>query len=308
MVTDEMVEKAINAALKADIIPADDPKHSGVRVNEYLFYTPAEAVELGVHLTQTTEDGKPRWHGFTDIMGDEHDDTNRAILRPVIRAALEAALSAAEPVEQDENPMRFFADNVDKWGALEWFNRLVDACEDHDRKLTKAFRCEDPDEKDMLSLPADTSRMIMSSSAFRLAREHRDEIRNALAPQPAPSVAVKAIEAVWKYSLVIESSVRRGDGPDQYKGVTEALRLVKEARSALSAQVQDVAEGWHVASNSGSVLIYCLKQDGWRKGEPVMVNDIMIRVENANRSSNDLQPIVDAIRRVLPAAPAKQEG
>ena len=79
-------------------------------------------------------------------------------------------------------------------------------------------------------------------------------------------------------------------------------------RFALSAQVQDVAEGWHVASNSGSVLIYCLKQDGWRKGEPVMVNDIMIRVENANRSSNELQPIVDAIMRALPAAPVKQEG
>lgn len=98
MVTDEMVEKAVSAALRADIIPADDPKYEGVRINEYLSYTPAEAVELGVHLTQTTEDGKPRWHGFTDIMGDEYDDTNRAILRPVIRAALEAALSAAEPV------------------------------------------------------------------------------------------------------------------------------------------------------------------------------------------------------------------
>ena len=102
MVTDEMVEKAVSAALRADIIPADDPKYEGVRINEYLSYTPAEAVELGVHLTQTTEDGKPRWHGFTDIMGDEYDDTNRAILRPVIRAALEAALSAAEPVESAE--------------------------------------------------------------------------------------------------------------------------------------------------------------------------------------------------------------
>ncbi|MCZ7501980.1 hypothetical protein [Agrobacterium sp. ST15.13.015] len=84
--------------------------------------------------------------------------------------------------------------------------------------------------------------------------------------------------------------------------------LYAAATPALSAQVQDVAEGWHVASNSSSVLIYSLKQDGWRKGEPVMVNDIMIRVENANRSSNELQPIVDAIMRALPAAPAKQEG
>lgn len=45
----------------------------------------------------------------------------------------------------------------------------------------------------------------------------------------------EALEAVWKYSLVIESSVRRGDGPEQYAGVVEALRLIKEARAALAA-------------------------------------------------------------------------
>ncbi|MGC4393757.1 hypothetical protein [Agrobacterium sp. M50-1] len=99
---------------------------------------------------------------------------------------IEAALSAAEPsvaVKADESPMRFFSSNVDNWGALEWFNRLVDACEDHDRKRTEAFRCADPDEKDMLSLSADTSKMIMSSSAFHLAREHKSEILSALTAQ-----------------------------------------------------------------------------------------------------------------------------
>lgn len=45
----------------------------------------------------------------------------------------------------------------------------------------------------------------------------------------------EALEAVWKYSLVIESSVRRGDGPEQYAGVVEALRLIKEARADLDA-------------------------------------------------------------------------
>ncbi|NSZ06484.1 hypothetical protein G6M14_08940 [Agrobacterium tumefaciens] len=93
------------------------------------------------------------------------------------------AVSAAELVDQDENPMRFFAHNVDNWGALEWFNRMVDACEDHDRKRVQAFRCVDQDEKDMLSLSADTSKMIMSSSAFHLAREHKDDIRSALSAQ-----------------------------------------------------------------------------------------------------------------------------
>ena len=94
-----------------------------------------------------------------------------------------AALSATEPVEKDENPMRFFANNVDKWGALEWFNRMVDACEDHDRKRVQEFRCTDADQKDDLSMAASTSAMIMASSAFHLAREHKDEIRSALSAQ-----------------------------------------------------------------------------------------------------------------------------
>lgn len=53
-------------------------------------------------------------------------------------------------------------------------------------------------------------------------------------PTPTPDLLKAAVEAVWKYSLVIESSVRRGDGPDQYAGVVEALQLVKDARAALS--------------------------------------------------------------------------
>ena len=53
-------------------------------------------------------------------------------------------------------------------------------------------------------------------------------------PEAHLPVVLEAIEVVWKYSLVIESSVRRGDGPEQYAGVTEALRLIKEARAALA--------------------------------------------------------------------------
>jgi hypothetical protein len=42
------------------------------------------------------------------------------------------------------------------------------------------------------------------------------------------------IEEVWKNGLVIESAVRRGDGPDQYRGVVKALQMVKEARAAIA--------------------------------------------------------------------------
>lgn len=43
----------------------------------------------------------------------------------------------------------------------------------------------------------------------------------------------EAIDAVWKCSLIIESSVRRGDGPMQYAEVLYALELVKEVRATM---------------------------------------------------------------------------
>jgi hypothetical protein len=54
-------------------------------------------------------------------------------------------------------------------------------------------------------------------------------------PSTIPNVVASAIEAVWRCSLVIESSVRRGDGPSQYAEVAEALKLIKQARAALSS-------------------------------------------------------------------------
>jgi hypothetical protein len=50
----------------------------------------------------------------------------------------------------------------------------------------------------------------------------------------AAKMATDAVDAVWKSSLVIESSVRRGDGPTQYAEVVAALKLVREAREAVS--------------------------------------------------------------------------
>ncbi len=99
----------------------------------------------------------------------------------------------------------------------------------------------------------------------------------------APAVAVKAIEAVWKYSLVIESSVRRGDGPDQYAGVTEALRLVKEARSALSAQVQDVA-GWWLAPDDATeeMIAAALKVDWSNENEAAAAHNIWHAMRSAS--------------------------
>lgn len=56
-----------------------------------------------------------------------------------------------------------------------------------------------------------------------------------------------------------------------------------------------VKQELHIHKGDGSILLYTLKQDGWRKGEPVMVNDFTIRIENANGSVNDLTKIADMI-------------
>ena len=142
--------------------------------------------------------------------------------------AIVAALSAAEPIEPDENPMRFFADNVDKWGELEWFNRMVDACEEHDRKRIQAFRCEDLDEKDMLSLSADTSKMIMSSSAFQLARNHKDEIRSALSAQVQDVAGDEEWQTVPKHPTgkMIDAVVSMVDGDAPHPFILNLYRAM----------------------------------------------------------------------------------
>lgn len=53
------------------------------------------------------------------------------------------------------------------------------------------------------------------------------------------------------------------------------------------------------ADGQDNVLLYSLKQDGWRKGQPIMVNDLMIRIENVNGSTNDLGIVADRITKAL---------
>lgn len=62
---------------------------------------------------------------------------------------------------------------------------------------------------------------------------------------------------------------------------------------------------WHRYENPWSILLYTLKQDGWRKGEPVMVNDLMIRIENAPGSNHDLGLIADKLLAALTPASAE---
>lgn len=205
-------------------------------------------------------------------------------------AGFEPALSAVEPVEQDENPMRFFADNVDKWGALEWFNRMVDACEDHDRKRTQAFRCADADEKDMLSLSADTSKMIMSSSAFRLAREHADDIRSALSAQ-VQDVAVERTEICDRCqgNGEIVTDWERYRHPHENDVGDEAVSECPDCDGIGKVSAKDVET-----------------PEGWRLVPKVPTDEMLCAVDHDDCATPDAAE--RAYRAMLAAAPAKQEG
>ncbi|MDP9837565.1 hypothetical protein J2T09_002317 [Neorhizobium huautlense] len=86
-----------------------------------------------------------------------------------------------------------------------------------------------------------TETLAGSAALTAIAAKIREK---AASPSPetntsAPDALLKeAIDAVWRCSLIIESSVRRGDGPMQYAEVQYALELVKEVRAALNAEGQ----------------------------------------------------------------------
>lgn len=63
---------------------------------------------------------------------------------------------------------------------------------------------------------------------------------------------------------------------------------------------------WHRADSAGQVLLYTLRQDGWRKGEPIMVNDIEVRIQASNGAVVDLEAVVDAVWFGLQAAQQEQ--
>ncbi len=85
------------------------------------------------------------------------------------------------------------------------------------------------------------------------------------------------------------------------------LRLCAALTAALAVQTRQGVEvkDWHRSDNAyGGVMLYSLREDGWRKGEPVMVNDVTIRVERAPGSETDIEPIVQRIRSALVDVPA----
>lgn len=64
---------------------------------------------------------------------------------------------------------------------------------------------------------------------------------------------------------------------------------------------------WHRADRpgAGSVMLYTLREEGRRRGEPVMINDVMINVDRGTGASTDIEPIVQRIRSALVDVPVE---
>ena len=101
------------------------------------------------------------------------------------------------------------------------------------------------------------------------------------------------------------------------QGTTERHRFLdrcaamEDAAAMLRAckgQVRVKPTTWRVDESKYGTLIYSLKQDAWRKGEPVMVNDVTIRIENANGSTHDLKLVAARILAALEPAPGYLDG
>lgn len=86
----------------------------------------------------------------------------------------------------------------------------------------------------------------------------------------------------------------------------EATAFAHQMNAMLAAAPapSSLAGGEWVREDYGnSTLLYTLKQQGWRKGEPIMVNDKTVRVE----FDGDREPVIAAILAALsPEAPARE--
>ncbi len=56
---------------------------------------------------------------------------------------------------------------------------------------------------------------------------------------------------------------------------------------------------WSMDVGERSILLYASRQDGWRKGQPVLVNDVTIRIERGRGSSTDIQAVATDILRAI---------
>lgn len=136
----------------------------------------------------------------------------------VTKEAIEAAR------EKVGNPMQFFSQNVDRWGAAEWFDRLA-----------KAIREQDKAVGDDDFIATETFKMIAASSAMALVRNHEVEVRAALSVPAAEVVGepVPSLETLQYY---------RDAHSDKFGWVKAPIRVVEDACGTLELLIAENAK------------------------------------------------------------------
>lgn len=80
--TPEQLDRAIDIALKSVIDEI-------TTIHDYLDFDVTDSVSLGIPILETDKYGKPRYHSYSDIRGDEMDETREEILRRLLKPVLE---------------------------------------------------------------------------------------------------------------------------------------------------------------------------------------------------------------------------
>lgn len=127
--------------------------------------------------------------------------------------------------------------------------------------------------------------------------------------QPVDVAAVRKQAFEEGFENGVEQSL---DALNAYDDITrneaeQAIIKLKPDYRALSAEPAQ-GEQWQRADSEQSVLFYTLRQDGWIKGQPSMVNDIQVHVSLNIGSKLNISKVADTLFAALPAAPTADAG
>ena len=84
--TSDQLERAVDIALKTVIDEI-------TTIKDYLDYDVMDSVSLDIPILETDKNGKPRYHWYSDIRGDEMDETEAEIMRRLLKPVLEDFLN-----------------------------------------------------------------------------------------------------------------------------------------------------------------------------------------------------------------------
>jgi hypothetical protein len=147
------------------------------------------------------------------------------------------------------NPMALFSENVDRWGAAEWFDRLAKAIREQDKAVRAMYQLTG-DDKDAHEITFETYRNIASSSAMHLIRDYEEQVRAALSPRPAHEpvgwLPTKTVEWLQDYegSAVGRDTVAYRKPIKTDGGVPVYLAAPQPAHGTSATDPASIDEAW----------------------------------------------------------------